>query len=319
MGRFSNIIAIIKQRKLLFSILVICFLILVTSVGYAFHSWNSTPVVPDPPPDASTDPVINTPNPDDQQSIVGNPENDPEPDPETDAKPDPELEPGPPPEPEPEPYDYSLPVSEVENVGEEYFADAVFIGDSRTDGLRLYSGLKNTTYLSAKSINVINVATSKVIPSSDGSYIPILDALARETYAKVYIMLGINEISLSSDSYYEHYSQLIDKVRSIQPEAIIYLQTILPVNRYSDATSNYNIAAITRFNDCITRLAVDKSVYLLDTYSALADSEGFLPDDLTFDGIHLYKDGCKIWYDYLLTHAIIPESSDNTDVSESVE
>ena len=39
------------------------------------------------------------------------------------------------------------PVPESEAVDDGYFADAVFIGDSRTQGLRLYSGLKDTTWL----------------------------------------------------------------------------------------------------------------------------------------------------------------------------
>ena len=39
------------------------------------------------------------------------------------------------------------PVPESEAVEDTYFEDAVFLGDSRTEGFRLYSGLKTGTYL----------------------------------------------------------------------------------------------------------------------------------------------------------------------------
>ena len=39
------------------------------------------------------------------------------------------------------------PVPESALVEDTYFDDAVFLGDSRTDGLRLYSGLPHGTFL----------------------------------------------------------------------------------------------------------------------------------------------------------------------------
>jgi hypothetical protein len=38
-------------------------------------------------------------------------------------------------------YDFSQPAPEDGEAEEDYFSDAVFLGDSRTDGLRLYSGI----------------------------------------------------------------------------------------------------------------------------------------------------------------------------------
>ena len=36
----------------------------------------------------------------------------------------------------------------------DYFADALFIGDSRTDGLRLYSGIKGADFYCYKGLTV---------------------------------------------------------------------------------------------------------------------------------------------------------------------
>ena len=38
------------------------------------------------------------------------------------------------------------PVPESEPVDDSYFDDVAFVGDSRTDGFRLYSGLERGTY-----------------------------------------------------------------------------------------------------------------------------------------------------------------------------
>lgn len=51
-------------------------------------------------------------------------------------------------------YDYSMPVPQSEAVSEEYFDDAVFIGDSRTEGLIMYTDLPNTTAYTDKGLMV---------------------------------------------------------------------------------------------------------------------------------------------------------------------
>ncbi len=204
-------------------------------------------------------------------------------------------------------YDYSLSVSENTAVDDDYFSDAVFIGDSRTDGLRLYGGLITPTYLSAKSISVLNIEYEDVIPAGSGTYVPILTALSWNSYAKVYIMLGINEIGLTPSSFSESYSKLIDSIREIQPDAIIYLQAIIPVDRAKENSGTvYNNENIQRFNEEILNIANEKHVYYVDTYTALADEDGFLPDGASYDGVHLMRTYCENWRDYLKTHTIDP-------------
>lgn len=50
------------------------------------------------------------------------------------------------PEPTPAAFDFTQPAPAAEAVEMDYFADALFIGDSRTDGLRLYSGIKGADF-----------------------------------------------------------------------------------------------------------------------------------------------------------------------------
>ena len=59
-------------------------------------------------------------------------------------------------------YDYAQAVPESGEVEEDYFADAVFIGDSRTDGFRLFSGLSQGDYLVKTGLSVFKVDTDKI-------------------------------------------------------------------------------------------------------------------------------------------------------------
>lgn len=59
-----------------------------------------------------------------------------------------------------------------------YFDDAVFIGDSRTEGLILYTGLANATVYANQGLMVDTVFTRPVI-QMDGQKLSVVDALRR--------------------------------------------------------------------------------------------------------------------------------------------
>lgn len=74
----------------------------------------------------------------------------------------------------------------------KWFEDAVFIGDSRTEGLRNYDGLGNATYYAVKGLMVNTVYTKTA--TLDGKNQTVMQALRGRKFGKVYIMLGINEL-----------------------------------------------------------------------------------------------------------------------------
>lgn len=54
-------------------------------------------------------------------------------------------------------------------------------------------------------------------------------------------MLGVNELGWYNDQrYYDNYADLIDLIREVQPEAQIYLQTLIPVTSKKSAGSYIN-------------------------------------------------------------------------------
>jgi lysophospholipase L1-like esterase len=203
-------------------------------------------------------------------------------------------------------YQYGDPVPESQAADDEFFSDTVFLGDSRTEGFKLYSGLKTADIFAAKSINVKNIYSEDVISDGKGDYVSIIEALGWRKYSKVYIMLGINELGYNLDVFIDLYSALVDKVSEIQPDAEIYLQAIIPVTKKTDVSETiFTNSRICQFNNEIAGLAKKKGLYYINTYSALCNEEGYLPDEASFDGIHLYKDYCMAWLAYIKTHTAV--------------
>ncbi len=213
-------------------------------------------------------------------------------------------------EPEPLPSPPPSPLPETEAVEDTYFDGAVFLGDSRTEGLSLYSGLKTGHFYTAVGATVESVFTKKNFETEGGKKVPLLDAVAAQDCDKVYIMLGINELGWTkTKTYHDQYDKLIDRVREDHPEAKIVLQSIPPVSAKQEAKKTYvNNARIAEYNEVIQTLAEEKECYFLDVAACLTGGDGLLPKDLNFDGIHLNPAGCKLWLNYLRTHSLEDEA-----------
>lgn len=215
--------------------------------------------------------------------------------------------------PSPAGYDYAKPVPLGEKVADSYFDDAVFIGDSRTQGLMLYTGLSNATVYANQGLMVDTVFTRPVIQLS-GQKLSVVEALKQTAFRKVYIMLGINETGWAYESVFiEKYQKLIEEIRGINPQAVVYIQQILPVTAQTSRTHSYvTNEKIQRYNQLLAQLAEKMQVYYIDTGSAVADETGCLPEEAALDGIHLKKPYCDKWLDYLKTHTVNPETGGQT-------
>lgn len=197
------------------------------------------------------------------------------------------------------------PVPASEPAEDTYFDGAVFLGDSRTEGFYLYSGLKHGQYLYAVGATVESVF-SKPVWGEGTQKISLLDALAALECSKVYLMLGVNELGWTKiENFHDQYAKVIDRIREDHPDVEIALQSILPVSARQEAKKTYvNNQRIAEYNEVIAALAVEKDCAFVNVAEAVTDGDGCLPADLNFDGIHLNPAGCRIWLDYLRTHTL---------------
>lgn len=207
--------------------------------------------------------------------------------------------------------DFSQPVPENTPVGMDYFSDALFIGDSRTQGLRLYSGVKGATFYDYIGLGVFGVNKPGVV-TVNGKSCSIVEALEQgPQFGKIYIAFGLNELGYyNTDQYLATFRAFLEQVKTLQPNAVIYLQNLAPVEearcRAYGQASCINNDRVAVFNQIFAQLAQECRVALVDIHSALVDENGGLPDGATSDGIHFQRPQYETWLAYLMSHTVDP-------------
>lgn len=194
-------------------------------------------------------------------------------------------------------------------VEEGYFDDAVFFGDSRTLGISDYSGL-NADFFCENGMTIYKLLDGKgVVCQETGQKMDLNQVLQEKQYGKIYIMLGMNELGYRDTAYFlEQYGIVLEQLRQWQPEAVIYIQANLHVSREkNNVNTEFNNININDKNAAIATLADGKAVFYLDINPLFTDNEGYLREDLTFDGVHLHADGYIAWKNFLMEHAVARE------------
>lgn len=176
--------------------------------------------------------------------------------------------------------------------------DAVFVGNSVIDDLNTYNILPNSDFFARTGLTVTTVMTKSTVKGT----VPVIDELNNKKYGKVILMFGLNELGWDYPSVFkEDYGKVIDAVRQRQPDAKIYIQSLLPVSAAASQknTNNVNNPRIREYNALLKELAQEKKVVYLDVASALQDAQGNLPDEASADGIHPNIAYCHRWVDYI--------------------
>lgn len=197
---------------------------------------------------------------------------------------------------------------QFETVKESYFDDALFIGDSRTVGLSEYSGWKNPTYFADVGLTIYDVFDKKIAEVNGKKY-TIDKALEKKQFNKIYIMLGINELGTGNTKIFiKEYKEVIEKIQKLQPEAIIFVEGIMNVSKKkSDSDPIFNNKNIKDKNDHLALLADNKNIFYIDVNEAITDKTGGIPQEYTFDNIHLKAAYYNIWTKFLMKHGIVKE------------
>ena len=194
-------------------------------------------------------------------------------------------------------YDYNAPVPQSAPVDDSFFSDAVFIGDSLCQGFGAYSGLKQGKMMGVVSLNVFRVW--------DGGREQVF---RDQKFGKIYIMLGINEIGYGTSRVAEAYKAMVQKFQQLQPQANIYVQSLLPVceskTSSADRLNHVTNAYIRELNAALQTVCADCQVYFVNLYEAFADASGGLPSGKCWDAVHLNVQGYQDWLAYLRTHTV---------------
>lgn len=195
-----------------------------------------------------------------------------------------------------------------------YFSNAVFVGDSLTEGLRIYPNIENAianiaTFVSNKNLTPKSYLEGEIV--FDNNYRPQqngVEAIVEANPGKVYITLGANALTFMTDEqlmYY--YRQLIETLQQrLLPNAIIYVCSITPTTaEYAAQRPIFSSERLYQINNQIAKMCTETGVNFVNLHEALAGDDGYLPlEYAASDGLHLQPSAYSLWVQYLMTHTV---------------
>jgi len=207
-------------------------------------------------------------------------------------------------------YDFSAPVPEAPAEQADYFADTVFIGDSRTVGLIMYTKMKPIDF-SGVGLNASSIWTKPYIrmPDETGALraTMLTDALKMRAgeFKSIYLALGLNELGWKPSAFAQSFEATIDTLRQLT-DVPIYVQLILPVTKTASESSEFGITneKAVLFNVEIRRIAEEKELFLLDPTELFMLDDGTLDPVAASDGIHLQPSVYTQVLDFYRTHTV---------------
>ena len=189
--------------------------------------------------------------------------------------------------------------SPFRTVDDDYFSDALFIGDARVDGLRLYAPFDGADYFCTTDMTLTDCMEAKVAVEGRGeTTLPQL--LSHRRYGKIYISLGINEMGYDLDYLVDQFDTVYEALREAEPDAIIYIMANLHVTKsYAEAEAIFQSDRVNELNRRFSEYADGLHSYYIDENEIFDDAEGYLVSSYTEDETLLSGKYYKLWADFL--------------------
>jgi hypothetical protein len=198
---------------------------------------------------------------------------------------------------------------ETKKMGEDYYDNVYFIGDSRTVALQFY-GVPEDHIFAYNGLNHEAAMTSEVVRLTDNKLVDIPEAVMITAPSIMILNFGINGASwMGEDDFMEGYTALVDELHQRSPFSIIVLEAIFPVpSSYTVQENGCSNTKIDRLNERIYEYALEKGYFYMATDEVLKDEYGDLAAGYSSDGtVHLNDAAYAVITDYILRHAIIKE------------
>lgn len=166
-------------------------------------------------------------------------------------------------------------------------SNSLFIGDSRTDGIRKFTIASQYSHFCCDiGISINDITTKNFYIDENTSN--LRDAIANNKYNNIFICVGYNELGWDyEDVFIRKYGELIDTIKEISPSSKIYIQAILNVSKnakvYEETENNDRI---TLYNSKIEEMCKEKNIAFINLNSEFTDENGYLMENTTEDGIH---------------------------------
>ena len=193
-------------------------------------------------------------------------------------------------------------------VPEEWFSDALILGNSHCGGLSMYGELALPDFSFSYGGSVFSGLDMSCRDRHERSF-TLRSLLQEKQYGKIILVYGTNEMGYDIDYLRPRFAAFLDKLAEVQPDARFWLCTAPPVNPDMIGEQElpvFTVANCRAINSLICELAEERGFGVIDVYGLFADEEGVLPPESTGDGIHLTMECYRIWGRYLAS-AVVPE------------
>lgn len=182
----------------------------------------------------------------------------------------------------------------------EYFDNTLFIGDSRTAGLRQFGYFETADFFATPGLSVYSIPQTKV--DVEGyEKIKLEELLVEKEYDRIYVMLGMNELGYRFPQTVERYRDFIEDLQDQEPCA----QLILCANLHVTSTRSnndkfFNNANIDKMNEEIRILAEEKELIFLDINELFDNEAGELSKEVASDDSHVTVENYIRWCDWIV-------------------
>lgn len=126
-----------------------------------------------------------------------------------------------------------------------------------------------------------------------------LDEITKSKPAKIFLMIGINDISQNYNNDYlcKNFEKIVQRIKIESPGTIVYIQSLLPVNnafgRYKKLI--HKEKQIITLNKVLKKLCKRKNIQYVNLYPLFLQEKRTLNTRFTTDGLHLNEAGYQVW------------------------
>lgn len=180
-------------------------------------------------------------------------------------------------------------MAEHEPTGDEYFTDAVFVGDSMMEFVELLGEIPTANYVWKVGMSAKAMGHKLFRVRGQNDYLSAYEMIAQYNPRKIFILLGGNGLDWNSaDTVIVDYEAMVDQLITLFPEAMIYVISTPPGAAEKMRERGNSPARFVEFATKLQELAERKGLYFLDLYSLVVDENGALPPMYdSGDGYHL--------------------------------
>jgi lysophospholipase L1-like esterase len=156
-----------------------------------------------------------------------------------------------------------------------------FVGDSHTEAFELNEYLHNPL-----------VRNRGVWGDISSSVLNRINEISTSKPKKIFLMIGVNDIcsGISPVNCFRNISSIIKIVKTVSPETIIYIESVLPTSVSIGKTNKSALPKIVELNKMIKQLNDGKKVKFINLFPSFLNNSA-LNQIYSFDGMHLNGNG----------------------------